>query len=148
MGHPSRSNPEDLVVITPDGRLATVNSKAAYGNTSARVTADGNLSAPRMGSGQRDIAYSTTRAGLLSPLDGDSFAQVIKVDLVHKLAQVFEIDGGGRLIPVDRPVDVDDDIRAVCEAHPDRMPAPIGPNSAEVDRGAVSPPPEPPGRPR
>jgi len=131
VGHQTRSNPEDFVVITPDGRLATVNSKAAYTNRSARVTADGNLSAPRMGKGQRDVAYSTSRAELLSPLDGDSFAQVLKVDLVHKLAQVFEIDEDGRLTPVHQPVDVFDDIQVVCENHPERMPAPIGPNSAE-----------------
>lgn len=131
VGHSTRSNPEDFVVITPDGRLATVNSKAAYASGSARLTANGNLSAPRMGRRQREVEYSTSRATLLSPLCGDSFAQVLKIDLVHKLAQVFEIEENRRLTPVDRPVDVWGDILEICRQYPTRIAAPIGPNSAE-----------------
>jgi hypothetical protein len=133
VGHSTRSNPEDFVVVTPDGRLATVNSKAAYMQATTRLTVAGNLVTPRVHRTQRGVGYSTSRAALLSPLDGDSFALIVKVDLVHGLAQVFEIGDDGRLTPVAAPVDVSEDIGAVCVAHPGRMPPPIGPNSGEED---------------
>jgi hypothetical protein len=131
VGEPTRLNPEDFVVVTKDGRLSTVNSKGAYTERSSRVNADGNLSAPRMDRAQREALYHEQRAGLISPLEGTPFAQAVKVDLVNKLAQVFEIGADRRLTPVGEPISVLADIADVCSQFPDKIDPPDGPNLAE-----------------
>jgi hypothetical protein len=133
VGHATRSNPEDFIVVTPDGRLATVNSKATWARSPSGRRADGNLIAPRMPRQQRTVEYSTMRAGLLSPLEGDSYALILKVDLTHRLAQVFEVDETGVLIAVGEPVSVAGDLVEVLDAYPRSMPAPIGPQSSEME---------------
>lgn len=131
VGKPTRMNPEDLVAVDPNNRYTTVNVKATASESAARTTTAGDLSTPRMSKGQNLEQYYSTRSELLSPLDGGkSFGQVMKVDLVHKSAQVFEIDPNGHLSPVGKPVDVLADIVAVCLQNPDTMPAPTGPNVA------------------
>jgi hypothetical protein len=128
----TRMNPEDIVAESPDNRLTTVNVKATASESKSRLTADGDLATPQMSKGQNLEEYYSTRAGLLSPLDeGKSFGQVMKVDLVRKLAQVFEIDASGILHPVGKPVDVLADIVAVCLQNPEAMPAPVGPNVSQ-----------------
>lgn len=92
------AHPEDLLCIAPDFRLTTVNSKVAVGAGSCRLTRNGNLTAPRMGRGQRWISYYSRRAGMFQELNGDSFGLVVKVDLRHLKAQLFELSDTGRLI--------------------------------------------------
>lgn len=131
VGKVTRMNPEDLIAVTQDDRFTTVNVKATASETTSRVTAGGDLSTPAMSKGQNLEQYYSTRAELLSPLDDDgkAFGQVMKVDLVNKLAQVFEIDPDGHLSPVDKPVDVLADIVAVCLQFPGTVDAPVGPNA-------------------
>ena len=121
---PANENPEDFIVIDPDGRLITVNSKATVGASSSRLTRDGNLKAPRM-RGQGSIDYYSLRAGLVSPLDGaQTHGQVVKVDLIHLKAQLFEIEDDGRLAPLDAPTDVSGLIEQVLDEFPGRIPPP------------------------
>jgi len=116
--------PEDFIAIDPGGRLITVNSKATVSAASSRVTRDGNLSAPRM-RGQGVIDYYSLRAGLISPLDGaQTHGQVVKVDLVHLKAQVFEIEDDGHLSPLGTPTDVDAHVEQVLNDYPGRVPPP------------------------
>lgn len=128
VGKPTQMNPEDFVVVTPDGRLSTVNSKAAYYKGSTGIRADGDLSTPGMRSNQRAEPYSRDRADLLSPLDGIPFAQAVKVDLVHKLAQVFEIGSDGRMTRVGEPIPVLSEIAEVLDQYPVDVDPPTGPN--------------------
>jgi hypothetical protein len=131
VGRVTRMNPEDFIVVDPNNRYTTVNAKATASESTARMTTTGDLSTPQMRKGQNLEQYYSTRSELLSPLDGGkSFGQVMKVDLVHKLAQVFEIDPNGQLSPMGKPVDVLADIVAVCDQNPAAMPAPTGPNVA------------------
>jgi hypothetical protein len=124
LDRPASENPEDFVVIDPQGRLLTVNSKATVSARSSRFARDGNLKAPAMRR-QGAIDYYSLRAGLISPLDGAfTHGQVMKVDLVHLKAQLFEIEDDGRLSPVDRPRDIDNIVEEVLGAHPGRVPPP------------------------
>lgn len=131
LGYPTRMNPEDFIVITPNGEYSSMNSKASTTERTSKILASGDLKAPRMGKDQDNEQYYSTRAGLQSPLEGKSFGRAIKVDLVHKQAQVFDIGDDRRLTPVGDPIDVLSDIAAVCLRFPKEMPPPIGPNSAE-----------------
>ena len=121
---PASENPEDFIVIDPDGRLITVNSKATVGATASQLNRDGNLKTPRM-RGQGAIDYYSLRAGLISSLDGaQTHGQVVKVDLVHLKAQVFEIEDDGHLTPLDTPADVGALVGQVLDEYPGRVPPP------------------------
>ena len=72
---PTNAKPEDFIAIDPDGRLMTVNSKASISARSCRITRSGDLTAPHIGRHQRAVDYSMLRANLISPLEGDAFAQ-------------------------------------------------------------------------
>ena len=121
---PANENPEDFIVIDPDGRLLTVNSKAAVSVRSCRMTPEGNLKAPSMRK-QSDVEYYSLRAGLISPLDGaQTHGQVVKVDLLHLRAQLFEIEDDGRLTAIDRPADIADHVAEVLDEYSARVPPP------------------------
>ena len=133
VGEPTRMNAEDFVVVTPDGRLATVNSKAVYSERSSKVLADGNLRSPSIGQAQRAMTYARERANLLSPIEGNPYSIVIEVDLVAKLAQFFEIADDLTMVRVGEPISVLDDIVTVCARHRDDMPAPFASDDAALD---------------
>jgi hypothetical protein len=136
VGKLTRMNPEDFVAVTPDNRFTTVNVKATASETTSKITPAGDLSTPSMSKGQNLEQYYSTRAEFLSPLDeGKAFGQVMKVDLVNKQAQIFEISDEGRLSAVGKPINVLADIAAVCALYRDTMPAPGGPNLATGDAG-------------
>lgn len=120
----THDKPEDLIAIDPQGRLVTVNSKASISCRSCKVTRAGNLSSPRMAPGQKQPSYSTRRASLISPLEGDSFAQVVKVDLRNSLAQIFELAEHGHLAAASHIIDVSDLISQVLGLYPGEMPPP------------------------
>lgn len=124
LGEATNDHPEDMIAVDPHGRLVTVNSKAAISPHSCRIKRDGNLTNPRMSRGQRHVGYSTRRASLISPLDGDSFAQVVKVDLRNLRAQIFELGDDGGLDSVSEVFDVGELVMEVLAAHPDHMPPP------------------------
>lgn len=124
LGSATRSNPEDFVAIDPDGRLVTVNSKASITFPACRILTTGNLSCPRLGRGQNKVSYSTQRAGLITPLEGDSFSQVVKVDLIHLMAQVFEIQVSGRRTALGSPHQIARLARRVLEDYPGQVPPP------------------------
>lgn len=129
VGAPTQMNPEDLLVVTPDGRYSTVNVKTSTTEKTSAIRNDGNLKAPAMSKGQATTEYHTERAGLLSPLEGEAFGMVLKVDLVHKTAQILEIHEG-RQRHVDKPMNVLDDLGAVISEFPaGDVPAPSGPNA-------------------
>lgn len=75
---PTTAKPEDFVAVDPERRLVTVNSKASVSRASCRVTKTGHLSKPRIAGHQRAVDYTTLRASLISPLDGDTYSQVVK----------------------------------------------------------------------
>lgn len=121
---PASENPEDFIVIDPEGRLITVNSKATVSPRTSRVLRDGTLAAPRLRD-QGEIDYYSMRAGLISPLDGaQTHGQVVKVDLVHLLAQVFEIEDDGRLTPLDPPVNIAEVVTELLNRFRERVPPP------------------------
>ena len=126
----TRMNPEDFICITPDGRLVTVNCKAAVSERSAGIASGGNLKPARLSRGQDQAPYYSERAGLISPLDGAmTDAQVMKVDLVHKCAQLFDLGEDGTQKPASAVIPVAGEIAAICARYPDGMiPAPLGPN--------------------
>lgn len=124
LGVAGSAHPEDFIAIDPDGRLVTVNSKATATTRTCRITSAGNLSAPQVRPAQRRPAYTTLRASLVSPLEGDSFAQAVKVDLLNQLAQRFEITGTGRLSPLGKPIDVSRFVAEALADHPHAMPPP------------------------
>jgi hypothetical protein len=64
----SRMNPQDFVCATPDGRLVTVNSKAAVSVRATGVNRAGNLRRPRLAM-QASVQYTTARGALPSPVD-------------------------------------------------------------------------------
>jgi hypothetical protein len=117
-------HPEDFIAIDPEGRLLTMNSKATVSKGSCRITQDGQLAPPKISREQRAQMYSTARANLASPLDGDSYAQVVKVDLFNLLAQVFEIEVDGHLAPVGKPVEIGGLLVAILEENLVSMPPP------------------------
>jgi len=124
LDRPANENPEDFIVIDPDGRLLTVNSKAAVSVRSCRITAEGNLKPPAMRK-QSDVEYYSLRAGLISPLNGaQTHGQVVKVDLLHLKAQFFEIEDDGRLTAIARPADVADHVTGVLDEYSARVPPP------------------------
>lgn len=124
LGETTRDNPEDFVAIEPGGRLTTVNSKASITEKSCRLLRTGHLAAPRLARGQNKTYYATRRAQLISPIDGHAFAQVIKVDLLHLLAQVFEIEIDGRMSRASNALDISTYVDDVLLTYPDRVPAP------------------------
>lgn len=131
VGRVTRMNPEDLIAVDPNGRYVTVNVKTTASESTSGMTPTGDLSKPRMSKGQNLEQYYSTRAELLSSLEGGTaFGQVVKVDLVHKLAQVFDVEGNGQLSRVGNPVRVLEDIVLVCDQNPDVMPPPTGPSIA------------------
>lgn len=124
LDRPASENPEDFIVIDPKGRLITVNSKATVSPRTSRVMADGNLSAPRLRD-QGEIDYYSMRAGLISPLDAaQTHGQVVKVDLIHLQAQVFEIEDDGRLTPFDIPTDIAHPVGEILDLYEARIPPP------------------------
>lgn len=129
LGDTTQDKPEDMIAIDPGGRLVTVNTKASLSARSCLIRGDGNLSFPRMSTAQRSVAYSTRRASLVSPLGGDSFAQIIKVDLRNLLAQVFEIDEGGRVQTSSVVLDVADIAAQSCSNIPSTCLLPESGNS-------------------
>lgn len=124
LGEGTSAHPEDFIAIDQEGRLLTVNSKATASPCSCRITREGHLSTPRIARNQTAMAYSTLRANLVSPLEGDSYAQVVKVDLLNAKAQVFETGCDGRLTHLGSPVDVADFVAEIMREHPDSMPPP------------------------
>lgn len=125
---PANENPEDFIVVDPEGRLITVNSKATISPRTSRLTAEGNLRAPSI-RGQNRIDYYSMRAGLISPLEGaETHGQVVKVDLVHLKAQIFEIEDDGTLNPLASPVDIENLVEEVMAAHSGRIPPPKSEN--------------------
>jgi hypothetical protein len=117
--------PEDMIAIDQHGRLLTVNSKASTISwRSCKLTRSGNLSKPRMGPGQRRASYATRRASLVSALERNSFAQFVKVDLRHSLAQVFELGEDGQLVAASDIIDVSNLISQVLAQHAGEMPPP------------------------
>lgn len=124
LGDGATAHPEDFIAIDPEGRLMTVNSKATASPHSCRINWDGNLSAPRIPRKQRQVPYSTLRANLVSPLESDSYGQVVKVDLLNALAQIFEIGADGHLTRLGSPIDVGDLVTEVLRTHPHSMPPP------------------------
>lgn len=121
---PANENPEDFIVIDPERRYITVNSKATVSPRSSQITPDGNLKAPSI-RGQGDVGYYSFRTGLASPLDGaDTHGQVVKVDLVHLRAQIFEIEDDGKLTCLESPVNISHWVEEVLLLHPGRVPPP------------------------
>lgn len=132
----TRMNPEDLVAFTHDNRFTTINVKATGSPLQSQLTARGDLSTPDMGKGQNLVQYYSKRAEFLSPLDGgQAFGHVLKVDLIRKQAQMFEIDAEGRLSRVGPVIDVLDDVVAVHRENPTEMKAPAGPNASPSKGG-------------
>jgi len=121
---PTTAKPEDFIVIDPDGRLVTVNSKASVSNASCRVTQTGDLSKPRMSVHQRSTDYTTFRASLISPLDGDAYSQVVKIDLLNMKAQIFDIDESGHLDRVGRPHNISTSVAELLAEYPGSIPPP------------------------
>lgn len=124
LGEGVTAHPEDFIAIGPEGRLLTVNSKATASPRSCRITADGHLSTPRVMRKQTATEYSTFRANLVSPLEGDSYAEVVKVDLLNLKAQIFEIESDGRLSRVGVPMDVAALVAEILAEYPNSMPPP------------------------
>lgn len=118
------AKPEDFIAIDPGGRLVTVNSKASVSTAACRVTKTGDLSKPRISSHQRAIAYTTLRACLISPLDGDAYSQVVKVDLLNMKAQLFDIGDTGNLEPIGVPHDVGTSVAVLLAEFPGSIPPP------------------------
>lgn len=124
LGEGVTAHPEDFIAIDTEGRLLTVNSKATASPRSCCITRDGNLSTPRITRVQTEVPYSTLRANLVSPLEGDSYAQVVKIDLLNAKAQVFEIGSDGRLNRLGTPIDVAALVAEILSDHPESMPPP------------------------
>lgn len=124
LGMATKANPEDFIAIDPLGRLVTVNSKASIAPRACVILETGNLSTPRLSRGQAKVSYSTLRASLITPLDGESFSQVVKVDLTHLKAQIFEVQDSGRLSALESPHNVARHVLEVMEEFPDNMPPP------------------------
>ena len=130
-GSPTRMNAEDFAAVAPDGRYMTVNAKARM--TEGGLLKDGSLAAPSISSGQRAAGYSTTRAGLVSPLDGEAFGQVIGVDLVSKTAQIFEIGENGSLTRASEPISILHEALDIAAKYADPVPPPVGPMRHDPD---------------
>lgn len=128
LDRPATENPEDFIVIDPAGRLITVNSKASVSTRTCRLTSDGDLIPPSL-RGQGDVAYYSMRAGLISPLDhAETHGQVVKVDLIHAKAQVFEIGDDGKLTRCSPPIDVAEIVETILDEHTGRVPPPRSEN--------------------
>ena len=118
------AKPEDFIAINSDGRLVTVNSKASVSARSCRVTKTGDLSKPRIAGHQRTGDYTTVRANLICPLEGDAYSQVIKIDLLNMKAQVFDIDDSGQLDPIGGPHEIAATVAELMTEFPDSIPPP------------------------
>ena len=121
---PTAAKPEDFIAIDPAQRLLTVNSKASVSPRTCRELPSGDLSTPQIGRRQRAIDYTTLRASLISPLDGEAFSQVVKVDLINMKAQIFDIGEDGRLTRVGAPHDIGGLAAAVLAEFPNFIPPP------------------------
>jgi hypothetical protein len=121
---PSTAKPEDFIAIDPQERLLTVNSKASVSPRACRLLQSGDLSTPQIGRRQRTIGYTTQRASLISPLDGDAYSQVVKVDLVNMKAQIFDIERDGRLSRVGAPHSIGASAAAVLHEFTGFIPPP------------------------
>lgn len=133
VGRHTRMNAEDFAAVAPDGRYMTVNAKARM--TEGGLLKDGSLAAPRIGSKQRAAGYSTERAALVSPLEGEAFGQVVEVDLVSKTAQIFDINDDRSLTPASEPISILHEALDIASKHSDAVPAPIGPMRHDPDAG-------------
>jgi hypothetical protein len=121
---PTSAKPEDFIAIDPEQRLLTVNSKASVSPGVCRQLQSGDLSTPQIGRHQRALNYTTQRASLISPLDGEAFSQVVKVDLINMKAQIFDIGEDGRLNRRGSPHDIGALAAAVLAEFPDFIPPP------------------------
>lgn len=119
---PTRMKPEDFVCVTPDDRLVTVNSKATVSARISGIGRDGNLRRPRIGKGQNAPEYMSVRGGLPSPIEGEVDGQVLKVDLVVMLAQLFEFDDRRRAHPCGALEEIADDVVTVLRRFPKGSP--------------------------
>ena len=124
LGEGTTAHPEDFIAVDPEGRLMTINSKATASPGTCRLLLDGRLTKPRIARLQRMTDYSTQRANLVCPLDSDSYAQVVKIDLINLKAQVFDIDVEGGLTHVGPAHDITGLVKAVLAERPDSMPPP------------------------
>lgn len=73
---------------------------------------------------QRAIDYTTQRASLISPQDGDAYSQVVKVDLINMKAQIFDIGDDSRLSRHGLPHDIRAFAAAVMAEYPGFIPPP------------------------
>jgi hypothetical protein len=133
VGRDTRMNAEDFAAFTRDGRYMTVNAKARM--TEGGLLKDGNLAAPRISRKQRAAGYSTARAALVSPLDGEAFGQVVEVDLVSKTAQIFEIGDDRSLTRVSEPISVLHEALDIASKYRDAVPPPVGPMRHDPEGG-------------
>lgn len=124
LGEETAAHPEDFIAIDPRGRLLTVNSKATASPRTCRVCRDGDLRKPRVARTQTSTNYSTLRANLVSPLEGDSYAQVVKIDLLNLKGQIFEIESNGRMTRVSDPIDITALADEIVSEYPDHLPPP------------------------
>lgn len=124
IGEGTTAHPEDFIAVDPEGRLVTVNSKATASPATCRMLTDGGLNFPCVPRRQRAMQYTTLRANLVSPLDGDAFAQIVKVDLLNQKAQIFEITADGSLNRLKPSHDIADLLAAILAEHPNVLPPP------------------------
>ncbi|RNI25084.1 hypothetical protein [Flexivirga caeni] len=103
---PTRMNPEDFIVIAPDSRLLTVNAKAVASRSTSGRRKDGSLRRVHLSRGQGTVDYNTTRAELISPLDGETDGQIIKIDLLLMEAQIFDIMDDATHTPASDIIDI------------------------------------------
>jgi len=135
VGRHTRMNAEDFAAVAPDGRYMTVNAKARM--TEDGLRKDGSLAAPRIGNRQRAAGYSTERAALVSPLDGEAFGQVVEVDLVSKMAQIFDINDDRSLTTASEPISILHEALDIASKYSDAVPPPVGPLRHDPDGGQM-----------
>lgn len=61
---------------------------------------------------------------MVSPLEGDSYAQVVKIDLLNLKGQIFEIESNGRMTRVSDPIDITALADEIVSEYPDHLPPP------------------------
>jgi hypothetical protein len=111
--------------------LVTVNSKATVSARVSGIDRNGNLRRPRIAKGQNALEYMSVRGGLPSPIEGEVDGQVLKVDLVVMLAQLFEFDNRRRPHSCGAIENIADDVVAVLRQFP--VGSPPAPSAFDVD---------------
>lgn len=117
----TRMNPEDFIAIDPDGRLLTVNAKTVVSRSTSGRRRDGSLRRIHLRGGQGTVDYNTVRAGLISPLDGETDGQILKIDLLLMQAQVFDICDGGAQEPASDVIGISDRADEVLRVDSDHL---------------------------